>query len=197
MKLLTRLLPFLLVPFIISISCNKQNNPADPCQGVHYAIQYFKTEATGGASNGSITITSPVGDTVSYSLNNGSYQANPAFSNLAAGDYQVYVKNQQGCTDTLPVTVYSYGPTYALVKQLIAGTGGIGGYCGPCHLNGGMNGGKNFDTDSSIVASWERIKIRTVDGIPGFMPQSPNSPLTPADQQKIINWVNAGHRQSD
>ena len=179
------------------LACNKKDSPADPCLGVSYDIQYFKTESVGGLNNGSLTITSPVGDTISYQLNNAAFQSSPVYSNLAPGDYRVIVKNQNGCTDTLEVTVFNYGPKYAQVKQLIAGVGGIGGYCGPCHLNGAVNGGKNFDTDASIVASWDRIKARAVDGLPTFMPEAPNSPLTIADRQKITDWVNAGHRQSD
>jgi len=178
-------------------ACNKKEALPDPCLGVSYDIQYFKTESVGSSNNGSLTITSPVGDTISYQLNSAAFQSSPIFSNLAPGDYRVIVKNQKGCTDTTQVTVFNYGPKYAQVKQLIAGTGGIGGYCGPCHLNGAVNGGKNFDTDASIVASWDRIKARAVDGLPTFMPETPNSPLTIADRQKITDWVNAGHRQSD
>ena len=63
--------------------------------------------------------------------------------------------------------------------------------------NGGNSGGKNFDTDSSIINSWDRIKMRAVDNLPTRMPQTPNSPLTTVDKQKITDWVNAGHRQSD
>jgi uncharacterized membrane protein len=110
---------------------------------------------------------------------------------LSPGDYILTVKNQKGCTDTAQITVLNYGPKYALVRQIILG------YCGPCHLDGAVNGGKNFDTDASVVASWDRIKARAVDGIPSFMPQAPNSPLTNPDKQKIVDWVNAGHRQSD
>ncbi len=103
----------------------------------------------------------------------------------------VTVKNQKGCTDTAQITILNYWSKYAAVKQLITG------YCGPCHLNGATNGGKNFDTDASIIASWDRIKARAVDGNPSFMPQAPNSPLSTVDKQKITDWVNAGHRQSD
>lgn len=186
-----------IIIFSILPACNKKDSPVDPCLGVSYDIQYFKTESVGSLNNGSLTITSPVGDTISYQLNNAAFQSSPVYTNLAPGDYRVIVKNQKGCTDTLDVTVFNYGPKYAQVKQLIAGVSGIGGYCGPCHLNGAVNGGKNFDTDASIVASWDRIKARAVDGLPTFMPEAPNSPLTLADRQKITDWVNAGHRQSD
>lgn len=179
------------------ISCNKKDGPPDPCLGVHYDIQVFKTEAVGAVNNGTITVTSPLGDTLSYQLNNGAFQSSPFFSNLGAGEYSLVVKNQKGCTDTLSVMLYNYGIKYAQVKQLISGIGGAGGYCGPCHLNGGISGGKNFDTDASIVASWDRIRARVVDGNPSFMPAAPNSPLSATDKQKITDWVNAGHRITD
>lgn len=182
-----------LIIFLVIPGCSKKDSPAppDPCIGITYDVQYFKTESIGTSNNGSITINYPVGDTITYKLNNGSYQAAPIFNNLAPGDYVVTVKNQKGCTDTAQISILNYGPKYALVKQIIVG------YCGPCHRNGGNEGGKNFDTDASIVASWDRIKARAVDANPSQMPQAPNAPLTNPDKQKIVDWVNAGHRQSD
>lgn len=193
-----RLPAYLPAVFIISaafaLSCNKKDTtppPPDPCIGVNYVFEYFKTESIGTANNGSITINAPIGDTITYKLGNGAYQSSNIFSNLAPGNYVITAKNQNGCTDTAQITVLNYGPKYALVKQIILG------YCGPCHLNGGMEGGKNFDTDASIVASWDRIKARAVDNIPSQMPQAPIAPLTAPDKQKIVDWVNAGHRQTD
>lgn len=174
-------------------ACSKSDTPAtpDPCTGVSYNVQYFKTEAIGTSNNGTITINYPIGDTITYKLGSGTYQASPIFNNLAPGNFVITVKNQKGCTDTAQITVLNYGPKYALVKQIVTG------YCGPCHLNGGISGGKNFDTDASIVNSWDRIKARAVDNTPSQMPEAPNSPLTTVDKQKITDWVNAGHRQSD
>jgi len=173
-------------------SCSKKDTPApDPCLGVSYTIEYFKTESIGNSNNGSIAINYPIGDTISYKLNNGTYQSSRNFSNLAPGNYQLIVKNQKGCTDTAQITILNYGPKYALVKQLIVG------YCGPCHYNGGMEGGKNFDLDVNVINSWDRIKARAVDNIPSQMPAAPNAILFPPDKQKIIDWINAGHRISD
>jgi len=175
---------------VLLAACSKKDLP-DPCAGTSYDVQYFKTESVGGANNGSFTITYPVGDTISYQLGSGSFQSSASFSNLAPGNYVLTVKNQKGCTDTAQITIQNYGPKYALVKQIVMG------YCGPCHLNGGVSGGKNFDTDLSIVNSWDRIKARAVDNTPTQMPELPNSPLTTVDKQKITDWVNAGHRQTD
>jgi hypothetical protein len=173
---------------IILAACKKTDIP-DPCAGINYTIEFSKSESIGSSNNGTITITAPLGDTLTYSLNNGSFQSSRFFSNLAPGNYIINIKNQKDCTDSAQTTILNYGPKYALVKQLITG------YCGPCHLNGAMDGGKNFDTDVNIVASKDRIKGRTVDGIPSFMPQG--GQLTAIDKQKITDWINAGGTTSN
>ena len=182
---------FALISYLISCSKKDATPPPDLCAGINYNIDYFKTEAVGTSNNGSIAVNYPVGDTITYKLNNGTFQASRNFSNLAPGNYILTVKNQNGCTDTAQITILNYGPKYALVKQLIVG------YCGPCHYNGGISGGKNFDSDINIVNSWDRIKARAVDNVPSQMPEAPNAPLTTVDKQKITDWVNAGHRQTD
>ena len=170
------------------LGCNKDKGP-DPCSGTSYDIQIVKTAAIGGVNNGSITVLTPRGDTLKYAVNNGAPQQSPYLTGLAPGNNIVKVINQKGCSDTLHVLISAYGPKYAAVRQLMMG------YCGPCHLNGGSSGGKNLDSDSSIVASWDRIRLRCVNGQPTFMPQ--NGQLTSLDKQKITDWVNAGHRLTD
>ncbi len=178
---------------IVICACNKNDTitPPDPCAGLNYNITSTKTEAVGTTNNGTVTILQPRGDTLTYKLNSGAYQASWYFTNLAPGNYVITIRNQNGCTDTTQFTIFNYGPKYAAVKQVILG------YCGPCHLNGGISGSKNFDTDASIISSWDRIKARAVDANPSQMPEIPNSPLTMVDKQKITDWVNAGHRQTD
>ena len=192
MRLKTYISCLTLLVFIIA--CNKTDSPPpppDPCAGVNFTINHTHTESIGTSNNGTITILEPRGDTMTYSLNNGNCGTSWYFSNLAPGNYVVTMKNQHGCTDTAQISILNYGPKYYLVKQIIIG------YCGPCHLNGGMDGGKNWDTDNNIISNWDRIKARAVDNIPSAMPPAPNSPLTPVDKQKITDWVNAGHRISD
>lgn len=163
--------------------------PPNPCTGVQLDIVYATTPAIGTSNNGSITVYNPAGDSVSYKLDNGAFQSAGLFSNLASGNYVLTVRNNRGCLDTAQVTILQYGPKFAQVKQIVSG------YCGPCHLNAGNSGNKNFDTDASIVAGWDRIKVRCVDGMPTFMPQG--GQLTLLDKQRINDWVNAGHRLSD
>ena len=184
-KLLPSLIFFVSLLYIASCSKSGTNFP-DPCASINYTVTHSKTESIGTSNNGTITITEPRGDTISYKLNSGSYQSSWHFTNLAPGNYVVTVKNQHNCTDTAQITILNYGPKFAAVKQLILG------YCGPCHLNGTVNGSMNFDTDASIVTNKLRIKARAVDGIPTFMPETPNSPLSLVDRQKITDWINAG-----
>lgn len=187
-KLFTCYLAFIIL-FIAG--CTKSGIVYDPCANTNYIITHSKTESIGTSNNGTITIMEPRGDTISYQLNSGAFQSSWSFTNLAPGNYVVTVKNQKGCSDTAQVTILNYGPKYAAVKQLILG------YCGPCHLNGTVNGGMNFDTDANIVTHKLRIKARAVDGIPTFMPEAPNSPLSLVDRQKITDWINAGGTTSN
>lgn len=189
--MLPKLLSCFFLSLLILASCSKTGTVNDPCTGVNYTITYSKTASIGTSNNGTLTVNEPRGDTISYQLNSGAFQSSWYFTNLAPGNYVVKIKNQKGCTDTTQVTILNYGPKYAAVKQLIVG------YCGPCHLNGTVNGSMNFDTDASIVANRLRIKVRAVDGLPTFMPETPNSPLSLVDRQKITDWINAGGTTSN
>ena len=185
------------ISILLMNSCSKNDSIVpDACSGYDKFISFSKTESIGTSNNGTISITQPRGDTFTYKLNSGVYQDSWYFTNESPGNHVVTIKNDKGCTDTVQITIFNYGPKYAAVKQLITGGGGSG-YCGPCHLNGGIDGGKNFDTDANIISNWDRIKARAVDNIPSAMPPAPNVPLTNADKQKIIDWVNAGHLQSN
>ncbi len=161
----------------------------NPCNGINVVVVTTKVDAITGQSNGSVTITSPVGSGVQYSINGGALQASANFNNLTAGTYTLLARTAAGCTGSTTATLNGYGPKYYAVKQLILG------YCGPCHLNGGNSGGVNYDTDANIVAKWDRIKARAVDNVPSVMPQG--GPLTTIDKQKITDWVNAGHTTSN
>jgi uncharacterized membrane protein len=180
---------------LLFAACSKSDTtptppPVDPCIGVTITPVASVTHTTTGMMQGTITVTSPIGSGISYSIG-GTPQASTNFSNLAAGAYTLTVKNASNCSGTTSLTINGYGPKFYQVRTL------INGYCGPCHLNGTVTGGKNFDADNDVVNSWDRIKVRAADGNPSFMPVAPNSPLTTIDRQKIVDWVNAGHRITD
>ncbi len=176
-------------------SCSKSDPaptplpPVDPCLGVTITPVAGITHTITGQTIGTITATSPIGSGYLYSIGGAAFQPSTNFFNLAAGDYTLTVKNANNCSGSKPITIIGYGPKYFSVKTI------INGYCGPCHLNGTTSGGKSLQTDNDVISSWDRIKIRAVDGNPSFMPQA--GQLTATDKQKIVDWVNAGHRITD
>lgn len=192
--------PFLLIGLIsvgMIAGCSKSDGttpaptppPSNPCTGITITPVANKTHTITGQNLGTITVSSPIGSGYTYSIDGISFQGSVNFYNLATGNYTLTAKNASGCTGTLAVTINGYGPKFYAVRTI------INGYCGPCHLNGSLSGGKNFDLDSDVVNSWDRVKVRTVDGNPTFMPEG--SQLTAQDKQKILDWVNAGHRITD
>ncbi len=184
----TKILQYILI-VILFAGCKKTSDPTpvptpDPCLGVTVQVATSKFDAITGQNNGSVTVISPVGSGITYSINNGTFQASTNFNNLTAGTYVIVAKTAAGCTGTSSTTITGYGPKYYLVKTL------INNYCGPCHLAGGQSGSTNFETDANIIAKTARIKARAVDNLPSVMPQS--GALTVADKAKITDWIAAG-----
>lgn len=82
------------------------------------------------------------------------------------------------------------GPLFLAVKSVITTHCATAG----CHAGTNAQNGINFSDDNQIVAQRTRIKVRSVDqaGTANQMPPPPQAPLSTADQQKIVNWINAG-----
>jgi hypothetical protein len=164
----------------------------NPCNGVNITLTPAATYADlcPTSNNGSITLTASGSTGFTYSKDGGTtFQASNVFSNLAAGNYPVVVKDVNGCTKSQTVTVSSNpgGTNFNLVRNLMIAR------CGSCHFNGGTSGGVNFDDKCNIVTKWDRINIRCV--VQGTMPQA--GPLSTSEKQTITDWVNAGHRYID
>ncbi len=61
-------------------------------------------------AKGTITVTAPLGTGLTYSINGTTYQAGTTFSGLAAGSYNVTVKNANGCISAVTTAVINVGP---------------------------------------------------------------------------------------
>jgi hypothetical protein len=164
----------------------------DPCSGINIVLT--PTTSFAGVcptvNNGSITLSASGSTGFTYSKDGGAtYQPSNVFSNLAAGNYPVVVKDVNGCTKSQPVTVSANpeGVKFNAVRNLMVAR------CGSCHFNGGNSGSLNFDDKCNIVTKWEIINTRSV--ILGTMPQQ--NPLSTSEKQIITDWVNAGHRYTD
>jgi hypothetical protein len=196
MKITKILLSFFATIFFM-YSCKKTDTtpppiapaaPVDSCANLTIVPVVDFTPTITNQTIGTITVKSPIGSGITYSIGV-AFQSSPNFSTLAIGSYVITVKTSAGCIGKITVIVNDIGAKFYAVRTIVKG------YCGPCHLNGTISGNRNYDLDNSIVAAWDRIKARTVDGVPSFMPQG--GQLTAIDKQKIVDWVNAGHRITD
>lgn len=165
----------------------------DPCASTNIVMSTTVAGNTpcAASNTGSITVTATGSTGFTFSLNGGAYQANNVFSGLAAANYNVTAKDQNGCTKTLAVAVANVasGPLFAAVRTLITTRCGGSG----CHMNGSSQKGYNFDADCSIVTYWSQINKTAVTYTMTKMPISPQPLLTAAEKTTITNWINAGH----
>ena len=128
-----------------------------------------------------------------YNINGGAFQTSAIFNALATGNYNVIVRDVNGCTTTTTaqVNIAPAGPNFLNVKTIMVANCAFAG----CHGGSSPQSGINLADDCIIVAQAGRIKARAVDGNPSIMPQS--GPLSASDKQKILDWINTGGRHSN
>lgn len=82
------------------------------------------------------------------------------------------------------------GPRFTAMKEILATNCAVSG----CHAGSSPQGGLNLGDNATIVAQKARIKVRAVDqaGTAAQMPPPPRAALSAGDQQKIVDWINAG-----
>lgn len=173
-------------------SCSKTSigpapvTPTDFCAGKTISITTVITDDNGCGGNGRIKVAATGSSGFTFKLNSaGTYQAGDSFSNVAAGTYNLFAKDKDGCEKSVAIIVKSSGvagPLFTAVKNLLASK------CQSCHNNTVQNGGMNWEVECNIVAHGDRIKVRAVDL--GTMPQS--GPLPQAEKNIISDWIAAG-----
>jgi hypothetical protein len=177
---------------ILIVSCKKSEpiTPVGNCANTNIILATAvinSTPCSTPGNTGSIAINAFGSANFTYSINGGaSFQVSPQFFNLAAGSYNVFVKDENGCSKSESVTVSNtVGPQFAAVKSLIISK------CNPCHFpNGLAYQDAQFDTDCKIIEKWNRIKARAVDNLPTSMPYAP----LPSNEKAIIQaWLDGGH----
>jgi len=80
--------------------------PAAPAAPIVTNVQPTCTVATG-----SITVTSPTGSGVTYSIDGTTYQTATTFGNLAPGTYSITAKNAAGCISAITTQVINTAPS--------------------------------------------------------------------------------------
>ncbi|MCK5066835.1 MAG: gliding motility-associated C-terminal domain-containing protein [Bacteroidales bacterium] len=80
-----------------------------------------------GDTNGSLVVSGSGGTgNLEYSLDDVIYQSSATFIGLAAGDYTIYLRDENGCSATAPATVGEPVPVTALVVKTDASFGSLG-----------------------------------------------------------------------
>ena len=164
---------------------------SNPCPTINYTQVVVGADKCAPAGTGSITVTATGSTGYMYQLNNNAFQNSNIFNTLVLGSYTINVRDANGCikTGTVPVGQAPAGPLFTNVKTIMTAN------CGSCHGGPSPQSGYNFNDDCTIVAQKLRIKARAVDGIPSIMPMS--GPLSAADKQKILDWINGGGQHSN
>lgn len=89
----------------------------------------LEVDCTEGEGNGVITIISPIGDNLEYSIENGIFQDSLEFKNLDNGDYSVIVRNTQNdCVSEATNISLDCGCDQAPSINLSSNTGSLCGY---------------------------------------------------------------------
>ncbi|GGG29350.1 hypothetical protein GCM10011323_36000 [Pontibacter amylolyticus] len=139
------------------------------------ALTATATAASCDANDGKITVSQVTGGVApyTYSINGAAFQASTAFAALAPGEYEVMVKDANGCTTSTTVTVGQKGPKEATVAAKQAACGEANGSITVTAVNGGtapyaysLNGGsfQASATFANLAAGAYTITIKDAEG---------------------------------
>ncbi len=186
-----------------SKGCTKSSsftvNEKSACVGVTLTVTPAVTQNSDACeSTGAVSVTASGATTLTYKIDNGSFQQASTFSGVPVGNHTITVRDEAtGCTSSASIAMPAAqaGPLFAEVKGIVAGHCALSG----CHTGSAPTGGINFSNECNIVAQQSRIKARAIDaaGTPQQMPQPPNAALSVSDRDKITEWLNAGGKYSN
>jgi hypothetical protein len=134
----------------------------------------YKTSCFGG-NDGQINVTSAIGGigTLTYSLNNGSYQSGTNFSGLAAGTYTISVKDAAACVQQATVIVTQ--PAQIMISNTVTAAGcyGYGNGSVVATVTGGtspysysINGGEQQPTSGfyDLTSGTYTVMVEDING---------------------------------
>lgn len=184
---MNRLLFFLIPGCLILGACENADEMEADCQNAEIEVLILDTQDSPcGEMLGRIEATAQGGTGVlRYSVDGINFQLSGLFEELAPGKYQVLVRDEQECEGTASTTLFS-GISFAQeVEGLIGGTCAVEA----CHVSGAQ--APDLSLRSNIFTAAPRIKTQLNAGL---MPPKDSSvePLSEAETQKILCWVNDG-----
>jgi gliding motility-associated-like protein len=83
----------------------------------------FTTDCTLGFGHAVLTITTPIGTGIEYSLDGGTYQSGTAFNNVTNGNHYLAVRNSDGCVTTTGIFATACGCVNPPLLTLTASSG--------------------------------------------------------------------------
>lgn len=138
-------------------------------------------------SNGSITITATGSGALSYSLDNINFtNATGVFTDLAAGTYSVYVKDEGQCLDSQGSVKVTTGVSLTVDIEPIID---VNCATNNCHVSGGI-APFSLETKAQIREKATLIKSAAVTN--GTMPKNNPGGLSTNNKNLIACWVDDG-----
>ena len=175
---------FIVVLFFMLNSCSDSGDETDLClNGPKVEVDDIKVSIE-GKDNGEVTVSATEGKSpYQYSIDGTNFQNNGTFTDLAADDYTVTVKDANECIHTTMATVEEVPEVfYSNQIRPIIDTN-----CQVSTCHGSNANIPTFATYNDVKAKAEAIKFRTRNGT---MP--PNGSLSDGDVQLIADWVDQG-----
>lgn len=189
MKTISKLYFLAIVLMVSACGGGGGDEQPDPCATPININISNVTAATQGLSDGSFTASATGGNGgFQFSIDGNNFQTSGTFSDLAAGDYTVTVRDSEGCTNTQQVTIEdgvapvpSFANEVLPIMQARCATAG-------CHVNGGnapfvIEGFGDVQPRAAAIRA--RVAGRT-------MPPSGATALTNDQIQTIVDWVDGG-----
>jgi gliding motility-associated-like protein len=125
-----------------SLGCisSASSNVIIPVQPLAPAIPVQTVDCALGVGRATVTVISPTGTGLTYSLDAGGYQSGASFSNVANGNHSVTVRNSSGCTTTGALFQVSCG---CINQPTVTLSSSSGNTCGitPLTVSGNTFGG--------------------------------------------------------
>jgi len=148
--------------------------------GVNASLSTTSSDCNNPSGTIAITATDGQGP-YEFQLNDDPFQSSANFSGLAPGEYDVTVRDANGCEVDLEANVSS-DVTFARIKSIVT----LNCATSNCH-DGTIS--PNFTDDANILGRASRIQARTSAGT---MPPSSRESLSSEEVADIVCWVTDG-----
>jgi hypothetical protein len=170
---------------LLSYCDNAGDEPQADCNLVSISIQSSVTAGSCGSTSGAISASATGGAApYQFRINNGSFQATGEFTSLAPGEYNLEVKDNNGCISSAMAEVNSGISFQNTIQPIIEANCAVSG----CHVDG--TGRPDFTQLTVVQSRAALIKSRTT--AKSMPPAGSGISLTDEQIEQIACWVDDG-----